>query len=50
MVKAQEKRNPRYGKLGIILGAIVVIASIVWVTIIHFCRRDHGGNEVTWVG
>ena len=50
MVKEKEKRNPRYGKLGIILGAIVVIASLVWVTVLHFCHRDHGGNEVTWVG
>jgi hypothetical protein len=50
MVKDQGKGMPPYGKLGIILGAMVVIVSIVWVTLVHFCHRDHGGNEVTWVG
>lgn len=49
-MKEQEKGMPRYGKLGIILGAMVVIVSIVWVTMVHICRHDHGGNEVTWVG
>jgi len=50
MVTDKAKRTVKFGTLGIVLGVMVVIVSIVWVTMINICRHDHGANEVTWVG
>ncbi len=50
MVTDKAKKRVRFGTLGIVLGIMVVIVSIVWVAIINVCRHDQCGNEVTWVG
>ena len=50
MVTDKAKSKVKFGTLGIVLGVMVVIVSIVWVAMISICRHDHCGNEVTWVG
>ena len=45
-----KKKKVNFGTLGVAIGIVVVIISIVWVTIASLCRDDRGGNEVTWVG
>ena len=44
------KRKMSLRAFSIVLGVMVVIVSIVWVTMISLCRADKAGNEVTWVG
>lgn len=44
------KKKMGFGTLGIVLGVMVVIVSIVWVAMINLTRDDHTGNDVTWVG
>ena len=39
-----------FGTLGMVMGVLVVIASIVWVTMLNLSRDDHAGNDITWVG
>jgi hypothetical protein len=39
-----------FGKLGVVMGVLVVIASIVWVTMLNLSRNDRAGNDITWVG
>jgi len=50
MVIGLLKKRMGFGTLGIVLGVVVVIVSIVWVTFISFTREDRTGNDVTWVG
>ena len=40
----------RFTTLGIVLGIIVVVLSIVWVTVINLYQDDPGANDITWVG
>lgn len=37
-------------KLGIALGVLVVIVSVVWVALVSLGRDKYSGNEITWVG
>ena len=46
--KIPKKMN--YGTLGMVMGALVVIASIVWVAVLNLSRNDRSGNDITWVG
>ena len=44
------KEKNRFTTLGIVLGIIVVVLSIVWVTVINLCHDDTAANDITWVG
>jgi hypothetical protein len=50
MVICMMKKKMGFGTLGIAVGVLVVIVSIIWVAMINLGREDRGGNEVTWVG
>ncbi|MFA6471525.1 MAG: hypothetical protein WCU00_05725 [Candidatus Latescibacterota bacterium] len=49
-MKEKSKGKFRFTTLGIALGIIVVVLSVVWVTIINLCDDDPGANDITWVG
>ncbi len=40
----------KVGRLGVILGILVVVISIVFVAILNIGRDEYSGNEITWVG
>ncbi len=46
--KMKEKMN--VSTLGVALGVLVVIVSVVWVAILSLGRDKYTGNEITWVG
>jgi len=50
MVAERSKEKFRFTTLGIVLGIIVVVLSIVWVTVINLYQDDSGANDITWVG
>lgn len=50
MVAECSKEKFRFTTLGIVLGIIVVVLSIVWVTVINLYQDDSGANDITWVG
>jgi hypothetical protein len=39
-----------YTTLGIVLGIIVIVLSIVWVTVMNLYHDDPDANDITWVG
>jgi len=50
-VKAEKKNDLDFGSFGIIIGVLIVIVSIVWVTRMTLFRDDEKtGEDVTWVG
>ncbi|MHB9027404.1 MAG: hypothetical protein ACYC9O_01405 [Candidatus Latescibacterota bacterium] len=50
MLNGKLKIKMNFGTLGIVLGVLVVVVSIVWVTILSLGRDEYSGNEITWVG
>jgi hypothetical protein len=40
----------KYSTLGVVLGIIVIVLSIVWVTVMNLYRDDPDANDITWVG
>lgn len=46
--KMLKKMN--FGTMGVVMGILVVIASIVWVAVLSLSRDDRAGNDITWVG
>ena len=49
-MKENSKGKFRFTTLGIVLGIIVVVLSVVWVTMINLYHDDPGANDITWVG
>ena len=49
-MKGEIGKSCNFGVLGIILGVLVVVLSIVWVAIMILSNDDKSGEEVTWVG
>jgi hypothetical protein len=43
-------KKMNFGTLGMVMGVLVVIASVVWVTMLNLGRDDHASNDITWVG
>ena len=51
VVKEEKKKGFDYGTIGIIVGVLVVVISIVWATLGTFSNDDDkSGDGVTWVG
>jgi len=50
MANGKWRDKVSFGKLGIVLGILVVVVSIVWVTILSLGKDNYSGNEITWVG
>jgi len=50
-VKEENKNDFDYGAVGIVVGILLVIATIVWVTMLSLSRDDDTSAEgITWVG
>lgn len=45
----EKKKEFDFGTLGIIIGILIMVLSIVWVTLANL-HDDDNPNEVTWVG
>ena len=39
-----------FGTLGIIIGVLIVVVSIVWVALMTLSNDDKSGEGITWVG
>ena len=44
-----KKKGFDFGTLGVIIGILIIVLSIVWVTLTNSHDEDNP-NEVTWVG
>ena len=49
-MKGEMKKRFDFGVMGIILGVIVVVLSIVWVVMMILSNDSKSCEEVTWVG
>ncbi len=50
-MKEETEKGIDYGTLGIVLGVVFVIMSIILVTMLSFSQgEDKSGDGVTWVG
>ncbi len=49
-VSDQEKKEFRFSTLGIIIGVLLVVVSVVWVTMSIISGKETSGEDVTWVG
>ncbi len=50
-VKGEQNQSFDYGALGIVVGILLVIATIVWVTMLSLSSDDDKSSEfITWVG
>lgn len=49
MAKTKPEGGMQFGTLGIALGILVVVVSVVWVTILSLGHNRHA-DEITWVG
>ncbi|MFC1528779.1 hypothetical protein ACFL5B_02615 [Candidatus Latescibacterota bacterium] len=50
-MKSKEEKGFDFGVLGIALGVLFVIASVVWIIILNISRDDdRSGVGITWVG
>jgi len=50
-VKDELRKGFSFGSLGITLGVVVAIISVVWVTMLRLSGKDdRSGDGITWVG
>ncbi|MCD6308159.1 MAG: hypothetical protein J7M24_04100, partial [Candidatus Latescibacteria bacterium] len=50
-VKGENRKDADYSMLGVVVGILIVIATIVWVTMLTLSRDDDASAEgITWVG
>lgn len=49
-MKGETEKDFKFGTWGILLGIIVLIGSIVWVTLTTLDRDDKSGESAMWVG
>ncbi len=50
MVNEKMKGRINFSTVGIALGILVVVVSIIWVAILNLGRNKYSGNEIMWVG
>jgi len=49
-VSEQSGRKIQFSTVGIIIGIILVVMSLIWVTRAVISGKEQSGEDVTWVG